>query len=451
MGALVVGLVLFSRRSGPGVPPAADTRPHPTAGADPGVRQQESLSFGPAAHPLEIKEEEIRLASHMRDAFPRNASTWTLLGNVHYQHGDVPQAMDAWTRGLSLDPRPIDLYRKLGEAAAGMGDLDRALNYWQKGLKIDPNTPGLRWETAHALIEQGRHEEAPRLLLQEIQIIPDSTRSLFLLGQTYVQLKDYDKAIHYLEQALALDPNHANACYGLGTVYLRLKDRARAQVYLARFQKAKRIQADSRENQIPIDELPGARRRMARRYEEAYRIYEQAGHAAQGETLLARALQLDPENTRCLERLGMLQYSRHRLPEALQAFEQARHIDPGNPLFYLNCGKVCLALKRLPQAEQVLAQAVTRFPTNSHAHAELARFYLRTQPQNARALDLARTAVRYEASAPHYHLLAWASDVQGQPEAALQAINQALALAPNHQTYRILQRRLQQKVPSHAN
>lgn len=431
--------------------PEAVQRPAPANTAEGPLTMLPQGLFKPAADLFQIKAEELMLARHVTTVFPGNAQAWTLLGTVFYQHGDIPQAREAWMQGLAHDPRNANLHLRLGIACADLGELEEALTHWQQVVAIAPRMPEVRWRMAGVCIEQGHHERAVKLLEQECELSPGMSRNTFLLAQTHLQLKDYVQARRYLEETLALDPEHYNAHYGLGTVALRLQERDEAQSHMERFTRLKEAQKNQARHRIAIDELPEAQRRMARRYGEAAQLYKLERTGAVAEALLKRAIQLDPRNTACHEQLGLYYYSRQRLPEALAEFEQARAVDPNNVLFYLNCGKVCLALKRLPQAEQVLSQAVTRFPTNSHAHAELARFYLRTQPQNVRALDLARKAVQYEASAPHYHLLAWASDVQGQPEAALQAINRAVALAPTHQTYRVLQRRLEQKVLSHAN
>jgi len=445
IGALGTYLALFHWRTKPNPPSSADRQTDPAAESGGDTHPPIADFFGPAANMAQIKEEELKLAAHLLTVFPGNVKTWLLLGNIHYQHGDVPQAMEAWTQGLSQDPRQVEFHLRLGRAAAGLEDPQRALDYWQQGLTMEPNAPEFRWEIANLLVAQGRYPQAAPLLEQEVGMNPGSTRSLFLLGQTYLKIKDYQRAILFFEKTLALDPNHSNACYGLGTAYLRLKNRTQAQAYMARFQKAKQRNRALPENRIPLDEVPGARRRMARRYGEAYRIYEQAGRSAAGEILLHRALELDPKNAQCLEKLGLLYYARHRLVDALQVFEQACQADPDNPLFYLNVGKISTALRRFPQAEQAYRQTINRFPENSHGYAELARLYLRYQPRNTKALALAQQAVAYEASAAHYYLLALANDAHSHTQAARDAVAQALALDATNQTYRMFHDTLQKK------
>jgi len=299
---------------------------------------------------------------------------------------------------------------------------------------------------ANVHIDQGRHSEAAELLERECKITPRSVRNFFLLGQTYLQLQDYDKAKLNYERAIELYPAGYNAYYGLANVYLRLKDRNKAQSFMQRFRELKKTRDALPENQIKVDEVPDARKRMARRYMEAYNIYQKANRRQQGETLLERTVRLDPANTSHLEKMGAHYFSDGRLAEALRVFEVARKIDPDNPLLYLNASKIYVAQKRLDQAEQILSQTITRFPSNGLAYAEFAQFYLQTRQNARQALELAQKAVQYQASASHYFLLSWASDVNRDHARALWAIERAIALAPKNQKYRMLHERIKQKM-----
>jgi len=394
----------------------------------------------------QIKEEELRLARQVKASFPRDVQAWILLGNVFYQHGDLPQAMDVWTQGLSLDPKHVKLYLRLGIAAADLGEPEQALAYWRKALEINPQSPELRWRMANIYIDQGQHRKAAELLEQECKIAPRATRNYFLLGQSYLQLQDYDKARLNYEKAIELSPDSYNAYYGLANVYLRLKDRDRAQVFMQRFRDLKKTRDALPENQTAVDEVPGARARMARRYMEAYSIYQKARRHPEGEILLKRAIYLDPKNTKYLEKMGVHYHTLRRLPEALGVFERARKIDPNNPLFYLNISKIYVVQKRFDQAERILSQTIARFPDNGLAYGELAQLYLQTGQNAVQALELAKKAVQYQASASHYFLLSWACDVNRDYAGALRAIEKAAALAPKNKKYRMLHETIKQKM-----
>ncbi len=411
--AAPVGWFLLTERAGPEPLLTQAPRPEPRQA----LTGHEATSLkelrGVAQTLPQINEEELQLARHVPTSFPKDVRAWILLDNVFYQHGDIPQGMELWTQGLSLDANHVKLHLRLGVAAADLGEPERALAYWRRALQISPDSPELRLHMANVLIELGRHKEAVELLEQECKIAPGSMRNFFLLGQTYLQLQDYDRAISKYERTIELNPDCYNAYYGLGNAYLRLKDRDKAQSYMQRFRELKKARDALSQNQVKADEVPDARKRMARRYMEAYNIYRKARRHQAGEVLLERAVRLDPANTSHLERMGAHYYSLRRLTEALRVFEVARKIDPDNLLFYLNISKIYVAQKRLDQAEQILSQTIARFPSHGLAHAEFARFYVQTGRHTPRALELAQ---------------------------------KACALAPKNQKYRMLHEKIKQKM-----
>jgi tetratricopeptide (TPR) repeat protein len=443
-GVILATLVFWFLRSEP--TRRESVSPAPRQASTPSESNLLAELRGAAETLLQIKDEELRLARQVKTSFPRDVQAWVLLGNVLYQHGDLPQAMDVWTQGLSLDPKHVKLHLRLGVAAADLGEPEQALACWAKALDINSNSPELRWRMANVHIDQGQHREAAALLEQACKIAPRATRNYFLLGQSYLQLQDYDKARLNYEKAIELSPDSYNAYYGLANVHLRLKDRDKAQVFMQRFRELKKTRDALPENQTPVDEVPGARMRMARRYMEAYSIYQKARLHPEGETLLKRAIDLAPENTKYLEKMGVHYHALRRLPEALGVFERARKIDPNNPLFYLNISKIYVVQKRFDQAERILSQTIARFPGNGLAHGEFAQLYLRSGRNAAQALELAQKAVQCQASASHYFLLSWACDVNRDYAGALRAIEKAASLAPKNEKYRMLHETIKQKM-----
>ena len=78
-----------------------------------------------------------------------NAEAANNLGNVRWQLGDVPGALDAWQKAQS-DPNSaagtqartsaVQHCTDLAQAAAATGDMTHARDYWQKIIEIDPGS-----------------------------------------------------------------------------------------------------------------------------------------------------------------------------------------------------------------------------------------------------------------------------------------------------------------------
>jgi len=184
---------------------------------------------------------------------------------------------------------------------------------------------------------------------------------------------------------------------------------------------------------------------VVKTYLDAENLHRENRNTPKAEDLLKRAFELDPNNTRCLERLASLYYTTNRAPKALEYFEMIARVDPNNPRSYLNIGQVASLLKMSEKAERAFRKTIALAPNDPAGYRELIRFYLRTQTNAAEALDLAHQVITLEQSAETYFLLGWAADVNGKREGALKAMEQAIQLQPSNQAYRQIYERIKKR------
>ncbi|UCD50799.1 MAG: tetratricopeptide repeat protein [Phycisphaerales bacterium] len=442
---LAVGILLWWRTA---------ERPEPAASPAPSPQRASQyhiaavLDSHTGQHPesvSDIQEEELALTEALTKDFPGRDTPLSLLATVHQYRGDTTEAEALWKQAVALNPRRSDLYEKLGEAARRKDELDEAIAWWQKGLEADPQAPGLRWEIANARVTQGQPDEALALLQQECAITPKAPRNYYLLGQVHLKQRAYEEAQAAYEKAIEIEPSYYNAYYGLGVVFTRLRQPEQAKAAMARFRQLKTDAAGSEDKRIMIDEMPPARRRAATFYGQAYSLYDPKRQAEIGQRLLARALELDPNNAYTWEKLAGHHYVNNRHQQALALFQKAAELAPDNPLPHINVGKLYALVKQPEQAEQALQQAVARFPDSGLAHSELALLYLRSRSRPAQALTLTQKAVALAPTAHHYYLLTWAYDVNGDLKNALATIEKAIALEPDNQRYRSTYERIRSR------
>ena len=394
-----------------------------------------------------LKEEEMELARHLMNEFPRSDGSHMLMGDLYARHGNSTEAVKFWEKGLEINPTNFDAYRNTGRIALETEQFDRAVEFLRKALEIRPDSADLRSDIAKALMDSGRYAEAITELQQEINIFPLSFTARFQLAEAYRQQKEYDKAIEHYEQTIRLEPEHSHAHYGLAMVYARTGQRDKARQFEAVFRKLRdKIDSVYSSRQSGSREyLASLRASVVKTYLDAERLYRDSGNIAKAEELLNRASGLDRNNTRSLERLASLYYATNRAGKALECFEKVARLDPNNHLSHLNIGRIATQLRMFEKAERALRKAISLAPNNPAGYRELARFYLGTKTNAAQAYSLAKKAITLGRNAEAYFLLGWAADVNGDRIGALQAMEQATKLQPRNPKYRQIYETIKKK------
>jgi tetratricopeptide (TPR) repeat protein len=367
-----------------------------------------------------------------------------LMGDLYARHGNSTEAVKFWEKSLEINPNRFDACRNMARVAMEQERYDQAVTFFNKALKIRPKIPGVRSDIARALMDSGKYAEAITVLEQEINYFPSSFTAHFQLAEAYRQQEDYDKARQHYEQTINLEPKHSHAFYGLAKVYTKMGLRDKAKESLASFRKhrSKVTEAYMARRRGPIEDLASLRASVVRTYLDAEQLYSNSGNVAKGETLLFRACELEPDNTRCLERLAFLYYTTKRPNKALVCFEKVALIDPNNSFSHINIGQAAARSKMFDRAERAFKKSIELAPDKAAGYRELANFYLRNKKNLPQAKKLAQTALSLEKAAANYFLFGWASDVNGDRTEALKAMEQAIKLEPNNRQYRMIYERI---------
>jgi len=84
-------------------------------------------------------------AAPLQQALARNPgdiSVLLQLGNLYYDGGAYPKAIDYYQQYLGIDPKNADVITDMGTAYFYNGDPDRALKEFDRSLALRPNHPG---------------------------------------------------------------------------------------------------------------------------------------------------------------------------------------------------------------------------------------------------------------------------------------------------------------------
>jgi len=321
---------------------------------------------------LDEADRHYRETLRLRPEFVR---AWTNLGNLWRQRGRWPEAISCHRKALALTPDDPDVHRNLGNALLDAGSAPEAAECYREADRLRPNQGDVLAALADALTAMGesqaardayrralaadpacvaaslglarslladqdmagaqavltealqRHPTEPRLLRlfgalhyrarrpaeaaeayrQALEAEPRHTDTHNALGVVLADLGQTDQAIDHWRQALALDPGHAAAHLNLGTLLRHRKD------YDGSFRHLREAERLDPQNAMAKVSL-------------AFGLIE-VGRAAEARPLIDAALGLDPRCRDAHMAAGFQYTSQALIPQALEAFAEARRID----------------------------------------------------------------------------------------------------------------------------
>jgi len=118
------------------------------------------------------------------------------------------------------DNPSVDGYLNLGNAYTERARFSDAVEAYKKGLAINPNHPATLANLGVALYQLGRFSEAEEQFKKALKVNPDDAATTYLLGAAYLQMGDQKNAENMFKKALAIDPTLPEAHFGLGTLYM---------------------------------------------------------------------------------------------------------------------------------------------------------------------------------------------------------------------------------------
>lgn len=246
------------------------------------------------------------LARSMLGAQFRHEQSYQHLGDAYRSAGLYELAIQAYRKGVELNPYDVLLQTALGKAYGAVGQHDRALEAYRTAVRLMPRSPVNQTNLGAALLETGRTEEA----------------------------------IAALQEAIRLSDDHADAYNNLGIAYHRLGRQAEAE---ASFRRALSLQPDSHEfrtnlamaaqagsSEPSIQELERAVREnpaSAKAHFNLGSVYGNTGDLTGAAREFQRALDLDPGNARIHYAIGLLRDRQGDREAARRAWERALQLD----------------------------------------------------------------------------------------------------------------------------
>ena len=273
---------------------------------------------------------------------PENFDANQQLGKSLVDSGKAAEAVPYLVRASQLNPKDSDVHNLLGDVEEQLGNPLEAVREYQRAAELDPSEPDLfDWGTE--LLTHRALEPATEVFTKGNRLFPKSVRMLIALGVAWYARGSYDQATQCLVNASDLDPDNPTPYLFLGK--MQSVETTPLKESLDRLARFAQFQPDNaRANYYYAVGLSK---------QTASTSDNDAEHSARVESLLQRAVRLDPKLREAYLQLGIL-YSRHEdFSRAISAYRKAINIGPE---------------EAGPQLDEILQEA----------HYRLAQSYLRT-------------------------------------------------------------------------
>ena len=192
----------------------------------------QSKSLIDQGHYREALEPTLTLYS----AYPGNHIYIGRLAEIYDHLGQYDQEAAYWEKYLDHAPTPIEACPQIGQAYWKQGEnfQKQAIAAYQRCLTLDPKNTDSIFYLAHALEMSGQWAQAASLYQKGIDLSPKYADLRLGLARCWVRLDKPADAKNIADKILAKQPNSAEALLVLGMVYLHQDNYSEAKRVLTR-------------------------------------------------------------------------------------------------------------------------------------------------------------------------------------------------------------------------
>ena len=356
---------------------------------------------------LLLGQENYRETVEVMDRFielrPWIVQGYELKAKAHQQLGEIEEAIEALEESLTYDNTYVDNVKSLGELYERTGQYARAQQLYSAAL-TDVTDPDMQYRLALLFMDQERPGEAASLLRDLSQKYPRNMQIRMAFGRALKDHKRYAEAAEVFEEALQTDPENYGINFQLAEVETLLGERREA---IDRFLRLREL-SDSDDQINSIDTSLALLYQRTGQFDEAIEIFRRISgenpedvfsslrlvYALKDAQQLPEALQFseqlveqsaeksyeeDPSKTFLLIARAQVLSAADRLEESADLLSEGiqSHQDPQE--LYLASSQLYVDHKQYREAENVIKEAMIRYPENKRMQFQLGAIYERQQ------------------------------------------------------------------------
>lgn len=223
---------------------------------------------------------------------------------------EYDRAIFCFLRTLDLDADHPDVHVRIAEARWKKGELEQARRDYLTALRKDPGDTIIMLDLGRLLSDMGRQEEAGEKYRRAIELKPDDPTSYYCMGCWLMRSRRDEEAWRAFEKVLELDPTFSGAHLRLAQLSRRQRNSTGLQTHL--------------------------RAELLLRPDDAFVLRDLAdllldiSDARAAISCLRRLVQIEPENVKGWQNLGVAQFLVGRYADGIASCRQATRRDPSN-------------------------------------------------------------------------------------------------------------------------
>ena len=261
----------------------------------------------------ELKEypKAIELLTQILKARPAELKVRDYLGYIYEEAKDTQKAMDTYTFNVQLEPTFFEGQFHLGVLCYRLKKFPEATEHLGRAIALNPKQPEAYIVLGLAYLQQEQFEKSVDVFQEGIRHNPRNADLYFNVGTAYDKLNRFDDVVRAMETAIKLDPHHADALNYLGYSYAERGIKIEQALSLT--QQAVALKPD---NGYYVDSLGWA--------------FFKSGLLTEALTEIKRAVALVGDDPVIYEHLGDIYAKQQKLSDAREAWLHALELDPSN-------------------------------------------------------------------------------------------------------------------------
>jgi len=151
---------------------------------------------------------------------PRSADIHHMIGLVHAEMQQWPEARGMFMRAIELDGNNAAFYHGLGKALDALEATDDACAAYRQALELKPDHADSWINLGNILYKDGEMENARQCYERALKWAPDNPVAMNNMGKSLYDMRVIDGAIHWYDKALQIEPDYAEARFNRAAALL---------------------------------------------------------------------------------------------------------------------------------------------------------------------------------------------------------------------------------------